>query len=62
MLKKKAIIEYQELVKKVYKLDISFDEATVQANKLLNLFRAVYKPLPINWQELLNKKYAAIPS
>ena len=62
MLKRQAIIEYQEIVKKVCKLDISFDEATIQANKLLNLFRAVYKPLPINWQELLSEKYAALPS
>ncbi len=62
MLKRDAIIEYQELVKKVYKLDISFDEATIQANKLLNLFRAVYKPLPINWQGLLSEKYAVLPS
>jgi len=62
MLKRQAIIEYQEIVKKVYKLDISFDEAAVQANKLLNLFRAIYKPLPINWQELLSEKYAVLPS
>lgn len=62
MLKRQAITEYQELVKKVYKLDISFDEATVQANKLLNLFRAIYKPVPINWQESLTEKYALLPS
>lgn len=47
MLSSKAIEEYRSLYKKVYSKDLSVEEAKVQAEKLMELFMIIYKPIPI---------------
>lgn len=42
MLPKEAIIEFKELFKKVYGIEISYEEASFRANNLVNLYAAVY--------------------
>ncbi|MBI4226177.1 hypothetical protein HY612_03635 [Candidatus Roizmanbacteria bacterium] len=46
MLPKKAIDEYKTIYKKVYGEVISDAEALEQGTRLLNLFKAVYRPIP----------------
>jgi len=41
-LSKKAIKEYKKIYKKVFKEGLDDKEAIYQANRLLNLYRAVY--------------------
>lgn len=51
------VIEFQRLYKKVYKEDISLDEALEQCIAMVNLNEIVYKP--ITRQDILDleKKY-----
>lgn len=57
MLSQQAISEYMEIYKKSFGEEISTDEATNQGEKLLRLFKLIYRPVPANWQEVLKKKY-----
>jgi len=48
MLSKQSIFEFQQIYKKNFGVEISFDEAREQGVKLIDLFKIVYKPLKIN--------------
>jgi len=48
MLSNKAIEEFRSIYKKVYSKELAFDDAKRLAEKLIELFIAVYKPIPIN--------------
>lgn len=50
MLSQKAIDHYKKIHKKVHGTDISDAEANQKGMLLLELFRAVYRPLPKNQQ------------
>ncbi|HEV2339442.1 MAG TPA: hypothetical protein VGT05_01600 [Patescibacteria group bacterium] len=56
MLSKEAVLEYQEEYRKIHGKIISFDEAMRQAEELLKLFDAIYKPIKTEWVKK-NKKY-----
>lgn len=57
MLPKEAILEYQRIYRELYRRDITFDDALKQATELLNIFKAVYKPIKSEWiKEILIKK------
>lgn len=49
MLPKSAILEYMEIYKKNHGKEISFEEATKQANKLIRFFQIITKPYPKSW-------------
>ena len=55
MLPKKAIEEFKKIYKKSYGVDLSDEEATDKANRLVNLYKAVYSDekwtLPKNFNE-----------
>lgn len=42
MLPKKAIEKFKKIYKKSYGVELSDDEATDKANRLVNLYKAVY--------------------
>lgn len=42
MLPKKAIEEFKKIYKKSYEVELSDEEATDKANRLVNLYKAVY--------------------
>lgn len=48
-LSSEAISEYQEVYKKIHRKQITFEEARVQANELINLFQIIYRPIPKSW-------------
>ncbi len=59
LLPREAILEYQEIYKKEFGHDISYDDAREQGTKLLRLFGLIYKPIPKSWlvpQKKQNKK------
>lgn len=45
MLSKKAVLEYQQIYKKEYGEEITYQEALKQATRLLMLFKAIYRPI-----------------
>jgi len=47
MLSQQAVFEFQQIYKKNFGLEISFDEANEKARKFLELFKIVFKPLSI---------------
>lgn len=49
MLSQKAIDEYKVIYKNKFGKEISDSEALEQGTRLLNLFKAVYKPIPKSW-------------
>jgi len=49
MLPREAILEYQEVYKKQYGKEISYEEATEQSNELVELFKNIYRPIPKAW-------------
>jgi len=55
MLPKKAIEEFKKIYKKSYGVELSDDEATDKANRLVNLYKAVYADeiwiLPPNFEK-----------
>ena len=55
MLPKKAIEEFQEIYKAENGKEISFEEASVKAPKLLRLFRLITEPIPDDWLKKLQK-------
>lgn len=46
MLTEKDITEFQAMCKSELGLDVSREQATEEANNLLSLFKAVYRPIP----------------
>ena len=56
MLPKEAIIEFKELFKKVYGIEISDEEASFRANNLVNLYAAVYDEPPVGQLHRNNKE------
>jgi len=46
MLSKKAIEEFKQIMKEEQGVELSDEEAREAAEKLLNLFRVIYRPLP----------------
>ena len=56
MLPKEAIIEFKELFKKVYGIEISDEEASFRANNLVNLYAAVYGEPPVGRLQRGNKE------
>lgn len=49
MLPKEAILEFQALYKKVYRKEISYEQALEKGTNLIRLFQLIYKPIPKNW-------------
>jgi len=45
MLSDKAVREYQLLIKKVYGIEIPYQQAKDEGIKLLHLFQIIYKPI-----------------
>jgi hypothetical protein len=45
-LSKEAIEEYKQIYKKNFGKDISDEEAREQGENLIELFRAIYRPMP----------------
>lgn len=60
MLSEQAIEKYREIYRKQHGVEISHDEAAEQAQRLLNLARVVYQPMPKSWlgryKELLKEQ------
>lgn len=44
MLSKEAILEYQQIYKNEFGIELSYDLATEKAAEFLRLFRILYKP------------------
>ncbi len=49
MISKEALNEFKKIWKKEFGTDISDVEALDKATRLLNLFKAVYKPIKKKW-------------
>lgn len=49
MISQKAVEEYQEIYKKVYGEEISYEQASEQGMKVLRLFKLIYKPIKKEW-------------
>lgn len=49
LLPREAILEYQEIYKKEFGQEISYDDAREQGTKLLRLFGLIYRPIPKSW-------------
>lgn len=49
VLSKKAIEEYQEIYKKTFGEEISYERASEQGMKLLRLFKIIYRPINKKW-------------
>jgi len=58
MLSQQAISEYMTIYKQQFGEEITQDEANRQGSKLLRLMRLIYRPIPKDWLEELDKKYA----
>ncbi len=48
-LPKEAITEFQAIYKKVYKTEITFEQAEILALKLYKVMKAIYKPIKKEW-------------
>jgi len=55
MLSKQSIDKYREIYRKQYGVDIPEEEAAEQANRLLNLARLVFQPMPKQFEERYNQ-------
>ncbi|HEY4497471.1 MAG TPA: hypothetical protein VJC20_01795 [Candidatus Paceibacterota bacterium] len=56
MLPKKAIEEFKKIYKKSYGVDLSDEEATDKANRLVNWYKAVYSDEKWTLPKNLNEK------
>jgi len=56
MLSKQATEEYQMIYKKFFGTEISYAEALEQGEKLIKLFKIVYRPISKAWISELNNK------
>lgn len=59
-LSQQAVLDYQQIYKKVHGKDISYEEALNQGLKLLRLFQLIYRPIPKQDRNghMSNEKYA----
>ena len=55
MLSKQAVMEFQKIYKQKFDEDISYEEAEKQGVKLLRLFRIIYRPVPKDWLNQIQK-------
>ncbi|MBI2038907.1 MAG: hypothetical protein HYT22_01325 [Candidatus Niyogibacteria bacterium] len=55
MLSEQAIEKYRAIYQKEFGIEISHDEAAEQAQRLLNLARVVYQPMPKEWLDRYNQ-------
>lgn len=55
-LPKEAIIEFQQIYKKVYKTEISYEFAEIQAIRLFSVVKATYQPIKKEWLKKLKTK------
>ena len=55
MLSPQSIEKYREIYRKEFGEDISLEDAAEQAQRLLNLARVVYQPMPKVWLERYNQ-------
>jgi len=51
MLSKHSIDRYREIYRKQHGVDISEEEAADKANRLLNVARVVFQPMPMTFEE-----------
>lgn len=51
MVSSEAILEYQEIYKKVFGTEISYAEASEQGEKLIRLFKIIYRPIQKAWMK-----------
>ncbi|KKS41859.1 MAG: hypothetical protein UV61_C0001G0085 [Candidatus Gottesmanbacteria bacterium GW2011_GWB1_43_11] len=56
MLSEKAILEYQQLYKKAFGVDISYEAALDQGERLVALVRTILKPIPVKRIESATKE------
>jgi hypothetical protein len=54
MLNEQDIIEFQQIFKKTFNKELEYSEATLMAQEIYELYRAVY--LPVEPEELLIKQ------
>ena len=59
MLSKQSIEKYRQVYRKDYGVDIAEKEAAEQANRLLNLTRIVFQPMPKRFEERYNQLLAS---
>jgi hypothetical protein len=52
-----SITKYREIYRKQYGIEISIEEATEQSQRLLNLARVIFSPMPKNWLEQYKKLF-----
>jgi hypothetical protein len=62
MLSKHSIDKYREVYRKQHGVDISEEEAADQANRLLNLARTVFQPMPREFEERYHKLLSELNS
>lgn len=58
VLSKKAVEEYQEIYKKTYGEEISYEQAAQQGMGLLRLFKIIYRPINKRWIKSSGGKHA----
>lgn len=49
MLSNQAIEAYQQIYKESFGTSLSTNKAKEEAQKLVDLFKVVYRPIPTNW-------------
>lgn len=49
MLPREAVLEYQDIYKSLHGSEISYEQAEEQGSELIQLFQAVYRPIPKSW-------------
>lgn len=49
MLPKEAILEYQQIYKRLYGVDLTFEEAAKLAHDFMQFFKTIHRPLKKSW-------------
>lgn len=62
MLPRKAVIEFQQIYKDIYKKEITFEEAEVLAQVTLLAHKAVYKSIRKEWDKSSDGKAQRLSS
>lgn len=55
MIPKEGFIEYQEIYRKTFGHEITYEEAVEKGTKLLGLYKIIYRPIPSSWQDKQKK-------
>jgi hypothetical protein len=58
MLSEQSINKYQEIYRRQFGVELSREEATEQAMRLLNVARVVFAPMPRAWEDKYKKLLA----